>query len=667
MALFSLGNTSRLTFDIAGTEFLVAELTAREKISAIFEVDLTLATEDAILFEDVIGKTALLGIESTDATRFFHGIVNRFIQTGMQGRFFMYQARIVPQIWLLTLEQDCRIFQNKNVPDIVKQILEDSSITSDIFDFRLQGTYQPREYCVQYRETDLAFISRLLEEEGIFYFFEHKSDRHILVFGDGTGCYKPIEGDDNVIFKPKSAMVSDREAVFNFLLKREICSGKYTLQDFNYAKPDLDLTSEKVDKENKSYEVYDYPGEYTTPEEGKRLANTRLEEALVYKFKAEGDSVCPRFSAGLTFHLSDHDISGFNRSYLIYEVTHTGSQPQVLQEHATDDSGSRYSNLFYAVPSDITYRPQRKTHRPVVEGVQTAIVTGPSGEEIYTDKYGRVKVQFHWDRLGKKDDKSSCWIRVSQPAAGSGWGAVDIPRIGHEVIVDFVEGDPDQPIITGRVYHGTNLPPYTLPDNKMVHGMKSNTTPGGGGFNEISMNDTQGKELLTIHAQKDMNAKIENNMSTSVGAARSLSVGDTDTVTITKDSSVTVTEGNYTHDVKTGKATFHVTGDVQQDYDATQKTTVNSDLDIQSKTSHAHITAATDIHLKVGASELLMKSDGSIKLKGVDLAIDGVTVSIHGVTVTSKADTVHSSEGVTVTIDGKATTIIKGGMLMLNP
>ncbi len=660
-------NMPRFNFVVAGIELFVVDFSAKESISAPFKVELTLASEDEIQFEDVVGQTGVLTVDSQDMDRYFHGIVSQFIQTGMIGRFFMYQARIVPQIWFLSLERDCRIFQQKSVPEIIQAILEDSGITHDIFDFRLQGTFAARDYCVQYRESDLDFISRLLEEEGIFYFFEHEQDKHKLVFGDSTVNYQPIAGEDEVLFNPGGAMVAEEEAVYRFLLSQSVCTGKYTLRDFDYAKPALNLTVEKSADENKSYEQFDYPGEYLTEQEGKRLAQVRLQEAIMYKEKAEGDSVCPRLSPGFTFNLSGHDITNFNQAYLLYQVDHLGTQPQVLQERATDGTGTSYSNMFYAIPSNVTLRPERKTPKPVVEGVQTAIVTGPAGEEIHTDKHGRVKVQFHWDRLGNKDDKSSCWIRVSQVAAGAGWGAIDVPRVGHEVIIDFIEGDPDRPIILGRVYHGTNRPPFDLPGNGMVSGMKSNTTPGGGGYNEISMDDTKGREGLTIHAQKDMNAKIENNLSTSVGVDKTISVGGTHTENITKDTMITIGKGNYSHDVQTGTAAIHVKGEAKQDYDASLKTTVANNMDVKSKSGHIHITGSSEIYLKAGASELQMKSDGSIKLKGLDVAIEGATITVHGGTVTSNADTLNSTQGATVMVEGKATAVIKGGMVMLNP
>lgn len=540
MATFSQANAPRFTFKVGATELMVIDFNLREQISAPFETVLNLCSEDEIKFEDVIGKTALLTLESVDADRYVHGIVGKFVLTGMNGRFYLYQAHVYPQVWLLSLEQDCRIFQQKSVPDIVKDVMEQSGITGDLFDFRLQGNYASREYCVQYRETDLNFISRLLEEEGIFYFFEHSSEKHLMVFGDGVVNYQPITGEAQVIFNPGSAMVAEEEAVVTFHLARQIRTGKYTLRDFNFEKPALDLTADNTDQENKKLEVYDYPGEYSVPEDGKRLAQVRLQQAVMYKDKAEGSSVVPRLTPGFTFKLSSHAMESFNQEYLLVAVSHRGAQPQVLAERTASDNGTSYENELLAVPSSVTIRPEKLSVKPIIEGVQTAIVTGPSGEEIYTDKHGRIKVQFHWDRLGRKDDKSSCWIRVSQGWAGAGWGAIFIPRIDQEVIVDFIEGDPDRPIITGRVYHGTNTPPYSLPGDKTKSTIMSDSSMGGGGSNEIRFEDKKGSEEVYLHGQKDWTIAIVNDKNQTIGHDETMSVSNNRTKNVGVDQSETI-------------------------------------------------------------------------------------------------------------------------------
>lgn len=540
MATFPQANAPLYRFTVDGTELMVVSFHVEEKVSSPFFADLQLASEDEIQFDAVVGKVGLLTIESGSDDRYVHGIVSRFVLSGVNGRFFLYEAQIVPQVQLLALEQDCRIFQQQSVPDIVEQILVESGITRDLYAFRLQGGYPEREYCVQYRESDLNFISRLLEEEGIFYFFEHSAEKHLMVFGDGTINYQPIAGEATVSFNPGGGLMAEEEAVFNFHLARQIRTGKYTLRDFNFEKPSLDLTSEETDSGQSEREVYDYPGQYATTEMGRQLARVRLQQTIQFKERADGKSVVPRFAPGFTFTLAGHEMERFNREYLLTSLIQTGSQPQVLAEKADASSGTRYENSFSAIPSAVTLRPEIKTLKPVVEGVQTAIVTGPQGEEIYTDQHGRVKVQFHWDRFGLNDDRSSCWIRVSQLWAGSGWGAMFIPRIGQEVIVDFIEGDPDRPIITGRVYHGSNVPPYDLPDEKTKSTIKSESTTGGGGFNEIRFEDKKGGEEIYIHGQKDCRIVIGNCKSQTVGVDENLSVGNKRNKNVAVDESETI-------------------------------------------------------------------------------------------------------------------------------
>jgi type VI secretion system secreted protein VgrG len=452
--------------------------------------------------------------------------VRKFEQTGAAGRFFLYRATLVPNFWLLTLESDCRIFQEKTTEEIVREVLGESGIGSDRFAFRLQNkSLPPRPYCVQYRESDFNFVSRLLEEEGIFYFFEHSEDRHLLVFADSPVGYKPIAGKPKVLFNPGSGTVGEEEVVASLTLTRRLRPGRQTLRDFNFEKPALDLTSDEHGSEGERCELYDYPGSYLEEGQGRRLAQLRLQEQVMYREQAGGSGDCVRFMPGFTFRLHGHEMESANREWLLTEVVHTASQPQVLQERASA-GGSGYSNRFTAVPSSVAVRPERVTLRPRVYGVQTAIVTGPSGEEIYTDEHGRVKVQFHWDRLGKKDEKSSCWIRVSQPWAGAGFGGLILPRIGQEVIVDFIEADPDRPIVTGRVYHGENRTPYGLPEHKTKSTLKSESSPGGGGFNELSFEDKKGAEEIYLHGQKNWRIAIENDKGQRIGHDESLSVGN---------------------------------------------------------------------------------------------------------------------------------------------
>jgi len=655
------GHEARFLFEVLGTSYetRVVDFTFNERISSPFELNVSLASEDEIKFDDVVGKEALLTLLGEDTDRYCHGIISKFMFTGSSDRFYLYQARVVPSLWLLSLEQDCRIFQNKTVEDIVKKILQDGGITSDRFDFRLQNKPPQREYCVQYRETDLNFISRLLEEEGIFYFFEHTKSKHLLVFGDSTVAYQSIQGNTDVTFNP-AGMVPGEEYVYGFNFSQRVYSGKITQRDFNFEKPSLDLKSEEQDKSNQKLEVYDYPGKYLDQGRGKKLTQIRLEESIMYKEKAEGQSSCIRFIPGFKFKLKDHERNNLNQEYLLIELIHNGTQPQSLEERSDTEEGTSYSNDFMGIPSSVTFRPEKKTPKTIVEGMQTAWVTGPKGEEIYPDEYGRVKVQFHWDREGKKDDKTTCWLRVAQFWAGKGWGSVFIPRVGDEVLVDFLEGDPDKPIVVGSFYNEDAKPLYKLPDEKTKSTIKTKSYPNDPGFNEIRFEDKKGDEEIFIHAEKDENEVIKNN--------RSISVGGTHTETIKGDTKIKITDGIYDHDVAANTAKYHVMSDLTEDYDATQTTTVAREISITSEGASIHITAATEIKLNVGASTFLMKSDGSIELSGVNLAIKGSqSVNTSGASITSEATADHNIKGAIVISEGSATNTVKGGMVMLNP
>jgi len=517
----------------------VAEFTAHEWISAPYIVNLKLASRAEIDFNDVIAKEALLTIWGNDQSeeRYFHGIINKFIKTGSEGRFFFYEAVMVPDMWRLTLMQDCRIFQGLPVlrkeesTPIVKQILKDANILTDRYEIRTQESYDDRDYCAQYRETDLNFISRILEEEGIFYFFEHSNDKHLLVFGDSTACYKPIPGTDNEVeFRFSDAMVSEEDFVYGFKLSQQIHSGKVSLRDFDFLSPSIFPTDEKEDSYNK-LEIYDYPGGYIKNETAnnadkatikKDLAQIRLQEAAIFAERAEGESVCPRFAPGHTFTLTKHDEFA-DPEYVLIEVIHTGNQPQALEERSGHrDKGFSYTNSFIGIPSTTPFRPQRKTPKAVVRGPQTAIVVDSEGEtnynsenpqapeNVYTDDYGRVKIRFHWERphtitVANDDGSSSdedkwhntAWVRVSQAWAGHEWGSMHIPHVGQEVIVDFLEGNPDRPIITGRVYNEDNQPHELSSDGDNDFSMKPGSDHRVSGFR-----DEYGNRLL-FNAGKD--------------------------------------------------------------------------------------------------------------------------------------------------------------------
>lgn len=487
---------------------LLRRLSGLEAISAPFEFDLELASEQvAIDFRSLIGSSLTVRIETEQGSpRFLNGIVVHLSQLGTDERLTYYRARIVPWLWLLTQRTDCRIFQNLSVPDIVKQVFRERGFTD--FSDRLQGSYDPRVYCVQYRESDFDFVSRLLEESGIGFFFLHEEKRHTLVLFDTRDGNPPS-------VQAEATCVSERDRlrtgnVWSWELGRDLRTGAFALTDYDFEQPSTDLMVSAATSEplggNEALESYDYPGRYERIVPGDRRVRTRLERTESASFVSWGQSDCAHFLAGSHFQLQGHARPDFNQHYLITRVTHHFEQSLV----GDDMLGVSYENSIECLPHTIAYRPPSRTPKPVVHGVQTAVVVGPAGQEIHVDALGRVKVQFHWDRLGQRDERSSCWVRVSQPWAGKGWGGMAIPRIGQEVIVDFIEGDPDRPIITGRVYNAEQVPPYALPAGANLTGIRSNSTPGGGGFNEIVLDDTKGSEQVRVHAQHDMSTEVEN-------------------------------------------------------------------------------------------------------------------------------------------------------------
>jgi type VI secretion system secreted protein VgrG len=450
---------------------------------------------------------------------------------------------MVPWLWFLDQTTDCRIFQNKTAPDIIKQIFQEYGFKD--FSLSLYGDFVKRDYCVQYRESDFNFVSRLMEEEGIFYFFQHEDAKHTLVLGNDPAAHKPCPNQDTVRYEGTAGGWQDDDVVMQWLQEQEIRPGTFTSTDYNFETPTANMLS-SVNGKGK-WEIYDFPGEYTKKPDGDKLAKVRLQEQQTPKCVARGTSDCRSFGVGYKFKLTDHYRNDLNQEYVVTALRHSAHHNLGLTSGESDTTPV-YENSFECVPFSTPIRPLRRTPVPVVQGCQTAVVVGPDGEEIFTDQYGRVKVQFHWDREGKKNESSSCWIRVSYPWAGKSWGGIQIPRIGQEVIVDFIEGDPDRPIITGRVYNAGQMPPWGLPGKKTVSGYKSNSTKGGGGYNELSFDDTKGTELIQVHGQYDMDTKIEhderrhvvNNRTKNVDVDETSTIGNNRTEKVGSNEQITI-------------------------------------------------------------------------------------------------------------------------------
>jgi type VI secretion system secreted protein VgrG len=519
---------------------LLRGFTGSEAISQLFHFDLDLLSEsDSIKFPDIVGTNVTLRIfDSTGAERYWNGFISRFSQGAQDHRFTAYRAHMVPWLWFLTRTADCRIFQKMKAPDIIQQIFKDLSFQD--FELHLYGDFTARDYCVQYRETDFNFVSRLMEEEGIYYFFLHQKDKHILILANDPAAQQPCPGQSTARYEYHGGGITyDEDLVTEWRYQEEFRTGAWAHTDYNFETPSTSLAV-TVNGKN-PFEIYEYPGEHSVRADGDKLARIRLQEQTAACVVSQGSGWCRYFSSGFQFTLQNHYRTDLNQAYLLTAVRHVAAQGDY-------DSGSgggelTYRNTFECIPSSTPFRPPRVTPEPFVQGCQTAVVVGPAGEEIYTDKYGRVKVQFHWDREGKKNENSSCWVRVSHPWAGKGWGSVSIPRIGQEVIVDFLEGDPDQPIITGRVYNAEQMPPNGLPGAGMVSGVKSNSTPGGGGYNEFSMNDTKGKEMVTVHAQYDMSTTVEHDLTNTVNNNETTKVVGNRTEHVIGHESITIDSG----------------------------------------------------------------------------------------------------------------------------
>ncbi|CAE6781753.1 Type VI secretion system spike protein VgrG1a [Nitrospira defluvii] len=522
----------------------VVRFEGSEGLSQVYRFSLDLASSDPkIDFDQVVGQPALLTARGSRGIRLVHGLVSAFEQTGKEGKWGLYRAEMVPAIWKLGLRTDCRIFQEKTIPDIIKDVLLDAGLTANQFRFALtSGRYKNRTYCVQYGESDLNFISRLMEQYGIWYYFEHRDTSHVLVLSDDPAAAATLPGASSIRYHaPATAGLSSEEHIAFFSYHREIRCGAVKLRDFDFEKPRLTVTGDAQAKMDYKLEDYDYLGECRDSSERNLLAKVRLEGAQAVRQLGRGHSDCCRIIPGYRFTLDQCHRSDLNREYLTVRVTHQGTQPQALgAETGTVANEPAYQNEFHCIPSDVPFRSASITPRPTIQGPQTAIVVGPKGEEIYTDKHGRVKVQFHWDREGNRDEKSSCWVRVAQVWAGTSWGAMFIPRIGQEVLVEFLEGDPDQPIVTGRVYNGDNMPPYALPSEKTKSTLKSNSSIGGGGSNEIRFEDGKDKEEIYLHGQKDWTIAVENDKNQTVGHDETLAVTNNRTKTVGVDQSETV-------------------------------------------------------------------------------------------------------------------------------
>ncbi len=513
-------------------------LTAQQAISALDSVELTLVADKADLAaEKLLGQAAGVTVAlRAGAKRHFHGFVTRFGIGQSQGRYFQYQATLRPWLWFLTRTADCRIFQDLTVQQIVEQVFADHAAIAS-FEFKLFRSYQKRVYCVQYRETDFNFVARLLEEEGIYWFFVHTDSAHKLMLVDDTSALKPAVGAEKLPYFDNAGQAPpDAACITGWSCSREVRTGKVALTSYDFERPSTALLVEHLQTRSHpqdKHEVFDYDGEYTQKSAGQLLADNQLEEQQAQFERQSGSTTSRSLTVGHLFSLTRHPRTDQNAEHLCLQSSITAR----LAAHEADGGSDSFDCHFSAMPSAQPFRPERRTPKPFVQGPQTAVVVGPAGEEIYTDKYGRVKVQFHWDRYGKKNEKSSCWVRTSSPWAGKSFGFVQLPRIGQEVVVDFLEGDPDRPIITGRVYNAEQMPPWELPANATQSGVLTRSSKGGtyANANALRFEDKKGSEQLWLHAEKNQDIEVENDETHWVGHDRSKTIDHDETVHVKHD------------------------------------------------------------------------------------------------------------------------------------
>jgi len=648
-----------------GDTLLCQALNGHEELGRLYEYQLDLrSTKTDIDFKEIVGQRVTVGLELKSGERYFDGYVTEFSYSATHGHYATYHAVIRPWLWFLTRTADCRIFQNQKVPDIIKSVFRDNGMSD--FDDRLSENYRNWTYCVQYRETDFNFISRLMEQEGIYYYFVHEKGKHTLVLADGLGAHDTFPGYGTVPFYPptEGANIRERDHLQYWRVRQSIVPGKYAIRDFDFEKPKVDLTARLTQKRDHAYpipdhEIYDYPGEYSEVGDGDHYVARKLQELQAQYERAVASGSAMGMCAGRLFTLEDYPRTDQNKEYLIISVVHDIKSDEFETGSAGGDEIHYYCHVE-VMDKALPFRTERTTPKPFVQGPQTAIVVGPAGEEIYCDEYARVKVQFHWDRYGESNQNSSCWVRVSQAWAGKGWGGIHIPRIGQEVIVSFLEGDPDQPVITGRVYNAVNMPPYGLEENKTQSGLKSRSSKGGtpDNFNEIRMEDLKGEEELYIQAEKDENILVKNNKSEnvgnnediSIGNNRAESVGNNETLTVGKDRSrnveknETVTIGvSRTHtvgkheNISIGKNETVMIGENHSvDVGKVQTLTIGDNRSLSVAKNHEisvgqdetrnvgknlTINAGDSILLKCGSASISMKKNGDILIKGKNLTL----------------------------------------------
>jgi len=666
----------------AGKDLTLHGFRGEEGLSSLFRLELDLISKNKELdFKKMLGKSATLKIGLKDKSdRYLNGIITRFTQAETDGVYTHYRAELRPWLSLLALTADNRIFQNKTTPEILEAVFSDLGFTD--FKNSLKGVYAPREYCVQYHESTLSFVLRLMEDEGIFYFFTHEDGKHTLVLGDDSDAYPDIPGDAEVPL----GVHPELEPITECFFEERVITNEFSMTDYNFEVPTTDLFV-KTGGGDPKLGWYEYPGIYAKKDEGDSRAKLRI-EAREHPSKAlHGRGHCRSLVSGHKWKLSGHQRAELNQEYVAYALRHEGTV-------------HTYENRFEAFPASLLFRPPQITPWPRIAGSQTALVVGKSGEEIWTDKYGRIKVQFHWDRLGKKDENSSIWIRVSHSWAGKGYGTIFIPRIGQEVVVSFLDGNPDRPLVTGVVYNAQQTVPYALPDNQTRSTLKTNSSKGGGGDNELRFEDKKDSEEIFLHAQKDFNQVVENDKTTEVKNDEKITVKHDQTIEVENDQKLTVkknrtteiSEGDDALTVKKGKYTVNVDeGDSALTFKGKLDAEVHKEETHTNKKKFTHevddeyvLTIKKDLKIEVDGDikivckkSISMEGKGGIKIEsGQDLVSEAkMNVKTEakmelglkaGTTLKSEGAMVETKASATMEADGGGMLTLKGGMVKIN-
>ena len=660
-----------------GEDAVVLEsMTGHEHLSEPFEFKVSLLSTDRnIKGEALLGENVTIRLRShdPDTPRYFNGFVTSFSQLPHKSiDLARYQIIVHPWLWFLTRTSDCRIFQEMTVPDIIKEVFRDHGFSD--FEERVEGTPRTWEYCVQYRETDFNFVSRLMEQEGIYYYFLHEDGLHKMILSNHRSSHDAFKHYETIpYYIPDPGAQRERDHINQWVLTQQVRSGKCAINSFDFKSPKKSLSANgSTIRKHKGaeYEIYDYPGDYSERADGQNYVDLRMEELASGFEIIEGAGDARGMLSGATFSLSEFPRPDQNREYLILGVEHTLQ----LHDYASGEGSAetQYECAFKVIDATQPYRAPLSTPKPEIRGPQTAIVVGPAGEEITTDEYGRVKVKFHWDRYAKADESASCWIRVSQAVAGQNWGSIILPRHGQEVLVEFLEGDPDMPIITGRVYNGDNKPPYTLPDKKTISTLKSNSSKGGGGFNEIRLDDTKGEEQIFVHGEKNHDVRVKNNRFEWIGNDRHLKIKNDKFEEVENNRNEIVA---VDHKEEIGKDRhLKVKGKEAKAVDKTLSLTVTDDVAEVFKKNHSHevskdlyikatnicIEASSNITIKVGQSSI------AINNSGVKIANSSGTIELDAMNVKQNASIGWESKGgVTAKLEGTMSEVKGSGMLTL--